>query len=206
MSSSRTLNCVVFSCEDVRDTEDRLFIVDSGASMHNAEQRRIELIFNGYFQKMQKTHMRLTANGCSANKRVSKSFVHDFDLFENHLRTCHCHWHKPTKQTTSPLKFEPHMDRQCLIVCDPLTLVFDAPTYSYQSRPTETQTNNTSHVSYLRVHVKVLIHHTRLSETLEVPYSKVSERRSQDEVQIQSVMVRILVYCSFLSPHCVRIK
>ena len=56
------------------------------------------------------------------------------------------------------------------------------------------------------VRANVLIHHTRLSEILEVPYSKVSERRSQDEVQIQSVMVRILVYCSFLSPHRVRIK
>ena len=47
------------------------------------------------------------------------------------LRTCHCHWHKPKKQATSPLKFEPHMDRQCLIVCDPLTFVLDAPTKTH---------------------------------------------------------------------------
>ena len=33
----------------------------------------------------------------------------------------------------------------------------------------------------------MLIHHTRLPEILEVPYSKVSERRSQDEVQTNTV-------------------
>ena len=37
-SSSRTLNYVLFSCEGARDTEDRMFIVCSGASKHNAEQ------------------------------------------------------------------------------------------------------------------------------------------------------------------------
>ena len=36
-----------------RDTEDRTFIVYSGASTHNAEQRRIELRYNGYFEKVQ---------------------------------------------------------------------------------------------------------------------------------------------------------
>ena len=64
--------------------------------------------------------------------RQSKDTQHKVHRHQqNHLCTCHCHWHKPTKQTTSPLKFEPYMDRQCLIVCDPLTLVLDAPTYSY---------------------------------------------------------------------------
>ena len=29
---------VLFAREDARDTEDRMFVVDSGASMHNAEQ------------------------------------------------------------------------------------------------------------------------------------------------------------------------
>ena len=42
-SSSRTSDCVLFSCEGARDTEDRMFIVDSGASMHGAEQERFEL-------------------------------------------------------------------------------------------------------------------------------------------------------------------
>ena len=37
-SLSRTWNNVLFSCEGARDTEDRLFIVYSGASVHNAEQ------------------------------------------------------------------------------------------------------------------------------------------------------------------------
>ena len=40
-----------------------------GASMHNAEQRRIKLRYNGYSEKVQKTHKRLTATGSSANKR-----------------------------------------------------------------------------------------------------------------------------------------
>ena len=47
-------NNVLLSCESVRDTEDRMFIVYFGASMHNAEQRRIELRYNGYFEKVQK--------------------------------------------------------------------------------------------------------------------------------------------------------
>ena len=62
-SLSRTLNYVLFSCEGARDTEAGMFIVYSGASMHNAEQRRIKLRYNGYFEKVQKTHMRLTATG-----------------------------------------------------------------------------------------------------------------------------------------------
>ena len=51
-----------------------MFDMDSGASMHNAEQRRIKLRYNGYFEKVQNTIMRLTATGCSANIRVSTSF------------------------------------------------------------------------------------------------------------------------------------
>ena len=43
VSSSRTLNYVLFSCEGARDTEDRTFIVYLGASMHNAEQERFLL-------------------------------------------------------------------------------------------------------------------------------------------------------------------
>ena len=64
--------------------------------------------------------------------RQSKDTQHKVHRHQQiHLRTCHCHWHKPTRQATSPLKFEPHMDRQCLIVCDPLTFVLDAPTFPY---------------------------------------------------------------------------
>ena len=37
-SLSRTWNNVLFSCEGARETEDRMFIVYSGASVHNAEQ------------------------------------------------------------------------------------------------------------------------------------------------------------------------
>ena len=47
-------NYVLFSCEGARDTEYRVFVMDSGASMHNAEQRRFELSYNGYFEKVQK--------------------------------------------------------------------------------------------------------------------------------------------------------
>ena len=36
-NSIRTLYYVLFSCEGARDTEDRMSIVNSGASMHNAE-------------------------------------------------------------------------------------------------------------------------------------------------------------------------
>ena len=85
--------------------------------------------------------------GIVVNRRTHKHKVHRHQQI--HLRTCHCHWHKPKKQATSPLKFEPHMDRQCLIICDPLTFRSEAPTYPHKSRPMETQTNNTGHVSYL---------------------------------------------------------
>ena len=55
----------------VRDTWVRM---DSGASMHNPEQRRIKFRNNGYFEKVQKLHVRLTATRSSANQRVSTSF------------------------------------------------------------------------------------------------------------------------------------
>ena len=42
-------NYVLFSCEGARVTEDRIFGMGSRASMHDAEQRRIELRFIGYF-------------------------------------------------------------------------------------------------------------------------------------------------------------
>ena len=45
-----------------------MFDMDSGASLHNAEQRRIKLRYNGYFEKVQKPLMRRTATGASANK------------------------------------------------------------------------------------------------------------------------------------------
>ena len=56
-------NNVLFSCEGARDTEDRMFVLESEASMHIAEQRRIELRYNGYFEKVQKNHGRHTATG-----------------------------------------------------------------------------------------------------------------------------------------------
>ena len=46
-------NYVLFSYEGARDTEDRMFDMDSGASMHNAEQGEFELRYNGYFEKVQ---------------------------------------------------------------------------------------------------------------------------------------------------------
>ena len=69
-------NYVLFSCEGARDTEDRMLVVDSGASKHNAEQERerFTLRWNGYFEKVQNHQERLTAIGSSANKRVSTSF------------------------------------------------------------------------------------------------------------------------------------
>ena len=103
-------------------------------------------------QRPHRLHYCLSGPWCLAFRdcRQSKDTQHKVHRHQQvHLRTCHSHWHKPTEQATSPLKFEPHMDRQRLIVCDPLTFVLDAPTDPYESRPTETQTNNTSHVSYL---------------------------------------------------------
>ena len=85
-------------------------------------------------QRLQRLQNCLSGPWCLAFRdcRQSKDTQHKVHRHQQiHLRTCHCHWHKPTKQTTSPLKFEPHMDRQCLIVCDPLTFVLDAPTYPY---------------------------------------------------------------------------
>ena len=49
-------NYVLFPCEGARDTEDRMFVMDSGASMHNAEQERIEPRCNGHFEKVQRPH------------------------------------------------------------------------------------------------------------------------------------------------------
>ena len=51
--------------------------------MHNAEQRRIELRYNGYFEKVQKLHMRLAATRDSANERVSTSFCSIFRSVRN---------------------------------------------------------------------------------------------------------------------------
>ena len=56
-------NYVLFSCEGARDTEDRMFVMDSGASMHN-----------GLSSDTPKPNKQLTAAGSSANKRVSTSF------------------------------------------------------------------------------------------------------------------------------------
>ena len=45
-----------------------MFVVDSGASMHNAEQGRPKLRFNGYFEKVQNLPISdLTAAGSRAN-------------------------------------------------------------------------------------------------------------------------------------------
>ena len=55
--------------------------MDSGASMHNAEQRRVKLRYNWILWEGPKNHIRLAADWSSANKRVSTIFLHDFDLF-----------------------------------------------------------------------------------------------------------------------------
>ena len=63
-------NVKLRSCAGARDTEDRMFIVYSGASMHNAEQGDAQwILWEG-----PTTHKRLTAHRSSANKRVSTSF------------------------------------------------------------------------------------------------------------------------------------
>ena len=66
-------NYVLFSCEGARDTEDRLFIVYSGASVHNAEQGQFSSDTVDTLRRS-KHHKRLTATGDNANKRVSTSF------------------------------------------------------------------------------------------------------------------------------------
>ena len=48
--------------------------MDSGASMHNAEQGDLSSDTMDKLRRSNKTHMRLTATGASANKRVSTSF------------------------------------------------------------------------------------------------------------------------------------
>ena len=56
-------NYVLFTSEGARDTEYRMVVMDSGASMHNAEQRRFWLRYNWYFERGPKPHKRLTATG-----------------------------------------------------------------------------------------------------------------------------------------------
>ena len=70
----------LFSCEGARDTEARVFIVYSGASMHNAEQGHFSSETIDTLRRSKNTRMRLTATRNSANKRVSTSF-YDLDLF-----------------------------------------------------------------------------------------------------------------------------
>ena len=65
---------VLFSCETARDTEVRMFIVYSGASVHNTKQEELELRYNGHFEKVQKNICDLPRPGSSANKRVRTSF------------------------------------------------------------------------------------------------------------------------------------
>ena len=73
-SSSRTWNYVLFSCEGARETEYRMCVMDSGASMHNAEQRRIKLRYNTS-RRSKNPICDLPRPGSSANKRVSTSFL-----------------------------------------------------------------------------------------------------------------------------------
>ena len=68
-------NYVLFFCEGVRNTEDRMFIVDSGASMHNAEQ--------GEFRSDTMDTLRRSKNPtCDLPRPVAAQvFVHDLDVF-----------------------------------------------------------------------------------------------------------------------------
>ena len=72
--ASRTSNYVLFSCEGARDRRSHVYCV-FGSFSAQCWARRFELRYNGYFEKVQNhLHMRLTASGDSANKRVSTSF------------------------------------------------------------------------------------------------------------------------------------
>ena len=118
--------------------------------------------------------MVLGISGIAVNRRThgARCIVTSKSIF------AHCHfwrWHKPTKQVTSQLKFEPHLDRQCLIVFDSITFVLDQ---------------------------WKLFNWTR--HGLGWGHPLVSRARGDNSTP---VMVRILVYCSSLSPRrCVRIK
>ena len=63
-------NYVLFSCEGARDTEDRMFIVSSGVSMHNAERGDLSSDTMDTPRRSKNT----MCDSYSANKRVSTSF------------------------------------------------------------------------------------------------------------------------------------
>ena len=73
-------------------------------------------------------HYCLSGQWCLASRdcRQSKDTRREVHRHQQiHIRTCHCHWQKPEKQVTSQLKFEPHLDRQCLIIFNAITFVLD---------------------------------------------------------------------------------
>ena len=80
-SSSRTLNYVLFSCEGASETDDRMFIVYSGASMHNAEQGDLNSRYNGYFEKVQNPISDLPRPETVQINEYAQVFVHDLYLF-----------------------------------------------------------------------------------------------------------------------------
>ena len=86
-SSSGTLNYVLFSLWR-RQRHKRLYVYCVFGSF-NAQcwARRFELRYNGYFEKVQKPHKRLTATEDSANKRVSTSFCSRFRSVRNSATT-----------------------------------------------------------------------------------------------------------------------
>ena len=81
-ASTTRRQLLFFSCGGARDTEDRIFVLDSGASMHNSEQRRFELRYNGYFEKVQNSISDLPRSG-TVQKKVSTSFCSWFRSVRN---------------------------------------------------------------------------------------------------------------------------
>ena len=72
-AQSRTLNYALFSCEGARDTEDRTFDMDSGASLHNAEQGELSSDTTDTLRRSKTPEATYHDRG-SANKRVGTSF------------------------------------------------------------------------------------------------------------------------------------
>ena len=58
-----------------------MFIVYSGASVHNAEQEGSKLRYNGYFEKVQTPISDLPQPGAVQINEQAQVFVHDLDLF-----------------------------------------------------------------------------------------------------------------------------
>ena len=74
-------NYVLFSCEGAKDTEDRMFVMDSGASMHNAEQGELSSDTMDTLRRSKTPYATYRDRGAVQINEYAPDFVHDLDLF-----------------------------------------------------------------------------------------------------------------------------